>query len=102
MICSKEFFKKYFLNPESPFCFKESVIKQIEQENIMGKIAKKVLKWREKQPTGAIMTPEKFESIKKGVARSGSAKDAQAVAGSKYWDEVMQKYSKRHCPAKPL
>jgi len=68
----------------------------------MSKIPKKVLKWREKQPAGAIMSPKKFESVKKGVARSGSGYDPEAVAGSKYWEKVRQKYAKRHCPAKPL
>ncbi len=68
----------------------------------MSKIPKKVLKWREKQPKGAIMSPEKFESIKKGVAKSGSATDPEAVAGSKYWETVMKKYHEKHCPAEPL
>ncbi len=67
----------------------------------MGKIAKKILKWREKQPAGTIMSPEKFESIKKGAAKGG-ARDPEAVAGSQYWDEVMEEYHKKHCPAKPL
>ncbi len=67
----------------------------------MAKIPKKVLKWREKQPTGAIMSPEKFESIKKGAAKGG-AKDPEAVAGSQYWDDVRKKYAATHCPAEPL
>jgi len=68
----------------------------------MAKIPKKVLKWRAKQAPGAIMTPEKFESIKQGAAKSGSAVNPEAVAGKQYWGKVMEKFNKSHCPAKPL
>ncbi len=65
------------------------------------KVAKKILKWRAKQAPGAIMSPEKFQSIKAG-ARSGGAYDPEAVAGKQYWQEVMSKYAAAHCEAEPL
>lgn len=67
----------------------------------MAKIPKKVLKWRAKQPRGAIMTPERFASIEKGAAKGG-ARNPKGVAGGQYWDEVMQDYAASHCPAKSL
>jgi hypothetical protein len=70
--------------------------------SIMSKIPKKVLRWREKQPRGAIMSPEKFKSMEKAVAKSGSAEDPKAVVGAKYWEDVMKKYHEKHCPAEPL
>ena len=72
----------------------------------VGKIPKKVLKWRGKQPAGKIMSPEKFQKIKRGAARGDGARDPAAVAGQQYWygkEGVMAKYKKtHHSPAKPL
>lgn len=67
----------------------------------MGKIGKKVLKWREKQAPGAIMKPSTFSKIEKKAAASG-ATNPEAVAGSAYWKTAMAKYHKKHCEAEPL
>jgi len=47
----------------------------------MGKVSEKNLRWRRKQPRGAIMSPEEFHRIEEA---SGSAKRAGAI----YWNRV--------------
>jgi hypothetical protein len=70
-------------------------------EGNMGKIPKKVLRWREKQPRGAIMKPSTAEKIEASARKSG-AKDPGAVVGSVYWPRLMEKFHKSHCDAEPL
>ncbi len=59
-----------------------------------GKIPKKVLQWRRKQPEGAIMRPKTFERIKRQAARAG-AENPEAVAGAAYWKTVKAKFRER-------
>jgi hypothetical protein len=73
----------------------------IKGGTMMAKIPKKVLKWREKQPTGKIMKPSTAEKIRKGAEKSG-ATDPGAVVGSVYWPRLMKKYHESHCDAEPL
>ncbi len=58
-------------------------------------VSKKTLKWREKQPRGAIMKPSTFNQIKEKAASKG-AKNPEAVAGKAYWNTVKSKYKKSH------
>ena len=60
----------------------------------MGKISKKILKWREKQPEQGIMSTEKFEEIKRKAA-AGGAISPSAVAGASYWKTVKAKFKER-------
>jgi hypothetical protein len=53
----------------------------------MGKIPKKILKWRKKQKRGSIMKTTKFNQIAKATNTS--------IAGKIYWDAVKAKYKKR-------
>ena len=59
----------------------------------MGKIARKMLQWREKQARGAIMKPSTFKDIEQKAAASG-ATDPAAVAGAAYWNTAKAKYKK--------
>jgi len=62
----------------------------------MRKMSKNILKWREKQPTGAIMKPETFEKIKKEAKKRYHIGEERAskVAGKAYWITVKAKYRK--------
>ena len=60
----------------------------------MPKIKKEILKWRERQPAGAIMRPETFEKIKKEAKKRYNIgeKRASKIAGKAYWTTVKAKY----------
>ena len=49
------------------------------------KIAAPVLKWRSKQPRGAIMKPKAFANL--------AALKGTKLAGFKYWQQVKSKYA---------
>jgi len=57
-------------------------------------MAKAMLKWRSKQPRGAIMEPETFEKIKRRAGRSG-ARNPEDVAGKAYWNTAKAKFKSR-------
>lgn len=61
---------------------------------IMAKIAKRLLKWRRRLRTGAIMTSEKFAQIKRKAAAAG-ARVPSAVAGAAYWTTTKAKFRAR-------
>lgn len=58
-------------------------------------MSKAVLKWRAKQPEGAIMEPETFQAIKRKAARSGKVRNPEAVAGAAYWETAKAKFKAR-------
>lgn len=62
----------------------------------MGKISEGLKKWRNKQPSGAIMKPETFADIEKSAkADKLSTERAEKVAGAAYWRTAKAKYAKR-------
>lgn len=60
----------------------------------MAKMAKKLLRWRRRLRRGAIMTPEKFQEIKRKAA-AGGARSPVAVAGAAYWQTAKAKFRQR-------
>lgn len=56
---------------------------------------KGMLAWRSRQKPGAIMTPEKFEKIKRKAA-AGGARSPESVAGAAYWKTAKAKYREKH------
>ena len=57
------------------------------------KMPENMLKWREKQPTGAIMKPETFQSIvQEAKGRGLPASNAKKEAGAAYWQAAKAKY----------
>jgi len=61
-----------------------------------GKMPEKMLKWRERQPSGAIMKPETFkEIVQEAKGRGLSEKKAKKSAGHAYWKTAESKFKKR-------
>ena len=54
-------------------------------------MSKALLKWRKRQPEGAIMEPETFSSIERKAA-AGGARNAEKVAGAAYWATAKAKF----------
>jgi hypothetical protein len=63
----------------------------------MTKIPIKTLKWRRKQPRGAIMKPKTFQKIKRKAMKKYhiGEKRAEKIAGKAYWTSVKAKASKK-------
>lgn len=61
----------------------------------MAKMSEAVLRWRRKQKTHSIMTPETFSEIEKSAEEKGlSPERAKKSAGAAYWSTVVSKFKK--------